>query len=185
MSSLQEKYKNKIFPELKKKFGFKNILDCPRPDKIVVNVGIGQRVVKDPSKRDDLIKKISNDLALITGQKPHIRKARKSISGFSVREKMPVGLRVTLRGKRMNQFLDKLINAVLPRIRDFQGINESSVDGEGNLTIGIKEQLVFPEISSDDVDVFFGMEITIVTTKTNREESLELLKMIGIPFTTK
>ncbi len=185
MTSLQEKYNKKILPALKEKFGFKSISECPRLEKVVVNVGIGKRVIKDPSKKDDLIKKISDDIALITGQRPQVRKAKQSISGFGVRKGMPIGLRATLRGRRMYHFLDKLINVVLPRIRDFQGIKESSIDSEGNLSIGLDEQLVFPEISSDDADIFFGMEITITTTKKSKEEGSELLKMMGVPFSSK
>jgi len=182
MQSLQEKYKKEVLPELKKQFELKNSLECPRPEKIVVNVGVGNWVTKDPGKKDDVLKKISGDLMLITGQKPQVRPARKSISGFRLREGMPAGLRVTLRGKRMYQFLEKLIHVVFPRIRDFQGIKLSSVDKNGNLTVGVDEQLIFPEISADETNFFFGMEITVVTSAEKREEGLELLRKLGVPF---
>ncbi len=179
---LQEKYKKEIVPALKEELSLKNILQCPKVSKIVVNVGIGRWVTKDSSKRDDVIKKISADLISITGQKPQIRPAKKSISGFSLRQGMPVGLRVTLRGKRMYDFLDRMINIVFPRIRDFQGINLSSIDKCGNLTVGIKEQLVFPEISADNTDFFFSMEVTVVTSAKTREDGLLLLRKIGVPI---
>ncbi len=182
MQGLQEKYRKQIVPELKKKFELKNVLECPKPEKIVVNVGVGNWVTKDPSRKEDVLKKVSGDLALITGQKPQIRPARKSISGFRLREGMPAGLRVTLRGKRMYQFLEKLIHVVFPRIRDFQGLKLSSVDSNGNLTVGLSEQLVFPEISADETDFFFGMEITVVTSAKNKEEGLELLRQLGVPL---
>jgi len=182
MTSLQEKYKKEILPDLKKQLNVKNVLECPRLEKIVVNVGIGRWVTKDSSRRDEVLKKVSEDLKLITGQKPQIRPAKKSVSGFSLREGMPVGLRVTVRGRRMYHFMERLIHVVFPRIRDFQGIKETSIDKAGNLTVGIDEQLVFPEISGDDTDFFFGMEITIVTSAKNKEEGLMLLKKLGVPL---
>ena len=182
MPSLKEKYKKEIAPELKKEFNLKNITQCPRLQKVVVNVGIGHWVTKDSSRREEVMGKISEDLKIITGQKPHIRPAKKSVSGFSLREGMPVGLRVTLRGDRMYSFVERLIHVVFPRIRDFQGIKMSSVDKNGNITVGISEQLVFPEISADDTDFFFGMEITIVTSGENKEEGITFFKKIGIPF---
>lgn len=182
MITLQEKYKKEVIPSLCKKFDRKNALSCPRLDKIVVNVGVGKRTLKDVSKRDEIIKRISEDLSVITGQYPQIRKAKISVSGFSLRKGMPVGLRVILRRRRMYGFLEKLINVVFPRVRDFQGINPSSIDREGNLTIGIKEQLVFPEIMPDKVTEFFGMEITIVTTAKNKKEGEELFRQLGVPL---
>lgn len=185
MQALQEKYKKEVAPELKKKFEFKNVLECPKVEKIVVNVGVGHWVTKDTSRKEDVLKKVSGDLMLITGQKPEMRPARKSISGFSLREGMPVGVRVTLRGKRMYQFLERLIHIVFPRIRDFQGIKVSNVDKNGNLTVGLKEQMVFPEISADETDFFFGMEISIITSTKKREEGIELLKRMGVPLAIK
>ena len=180
--TIQERYKKEVVPALSKKLELKNVLACPRVSKIVVNVGIGKRTLKDTSKKNDIIKRISDDLALVTGQRPQERMARQSISGFSLRKGMVIGLRVTLRRKRMYEFLDKLINVVLPRVRDFQGIKISSIDKEGNITVGIKEQIVFPEISPEKVIDFFGMEITIVTTAKNKEEGEELLRHLGFPL---
>ncbi len=182
MQDLKERYKNEIVPELKKELGVGNVFDCPRVEKIVINVGVGRWVTKDPSRKDEILEKIFHDLSLITGQKPQVRKARKSISGFSVKEGMPIGVRVTLRGKRMYQFLEKLISIVFPRIRDFKGIKRSSVDQSGNLSIGIKEQLVFPEISADDTNFLFGMEITVATSAKSKEEGVTLLSKLGVPF---
>ncbi len=185
MSSLKEKYKKDIAPELKKELGLKSDLQCPKVEKVVVNVGIGKWVTKDSSRRDEVLKKVSEDLRIITGQKPQIRPAKQSVAGFSLREGMPVGLRVTLRGERMYNFLERLIHVVFPRVRDFQGIKVSSIDKCGNLTVGLSEQLVFPEISADDTDFFFGLEITVVTSTTNKEEGTALLRKIGIPLEKK
>ncbi len=182
MASLKEKYKKEVAPELKKELGFKNVTQCPKLQKAVINVGTGHWVTKDSSRRDEVMGKITEDLKIITGQKPQIRPAKKSISGFSLREGMPVGLRVTLRGERMYNFVERLINIVFPRVRDFQGIKKSSVDKNGSITIGISEQLVFPEISADDTDFFFGMEVTIVTTAESKEEGIQFLTKMGIPF---
>lgn len=185
MSSLQEKYTKQIAPELKKELGMKNILQVPGLEKIVVNVGVGNWVTKDTSRKNEVLKKVSHDLALITGQKPQTRPAKKSVSGFSLREGMPVGLKVTLRGKRMYQFLERLVHVVFPRIRDFQGIKDSAIDRNGNITIGLSEQLVFPEISADDTDFFFGMEITIANSAKTKEEGIALLKKLGVPLASK
>ncbi len=182
MPELKEKYKKEIIPELKKELGFKNSLQCPKIDKIVINVGTGRWVTKESSQKKEILDNIFSDLSAITGQKPQIRKAKKSIAGFSVKEGMPIGVKVTLRGKRMYQFLDRIINIVFPRIRDFKGVKKSSVDKKGNLTIGIKEQLVFPEISPDDTDFMFGMEITIATSANNKEEGIILLEKMGVLF---
>jgi large subunit ribosomal protein L5 len=182
MTSLREKYNKVITSELKKELGLKNVLQCPRLSKIVLNVGVGNWTTKDSKRKDEVLKKVSNDLMTITGQKPQICPAKKSVSGFSLREKMPVGLKVTLRGERMYDFLERFIHIVLPRIRDFQGVKTSSVDKSGNLTIGLQEQLVFPEISADDTDFFFGMEVTVVTSAKEKHASVELLKKLGIPF---
>ncbi len=185
MQELKEKYKNEVVPELKKELGLKNVFQCPKVEKVTINVGVGRWVTKDPSRKDDVLEKIFQDLSLITGQKAQVRKARKSISGFGVKEGMPIGVRVTLRGKRMYDFLERLIHVVFPRIRDFKGVKLSSVDDNGNLTVGLREQLVFPEISADDTDFLFGMEITVTTTAKNKEEGVELLKKLGIPFEKK
>ncbi len=182
MSILKEKFKKEIIPEMKKEFGLKNSLECPKMDKVVLNVGVGRWVTKDSSRKEEVLKKIFEDLKLITGQKPQIMPAKKSVSGFSLREGMPAGVKTTLRGERMYHFIERLVYIVLPRVRDFQGIKKSSVDKSGNLTLGIEEQIVFPEISADDTDFFFGMEVTISTSAKNKEEGLKLLQMIGIPF---
>jgi large subunit ribosomal protein L5 len=182
MTSLREKYNKEITSDLQKELGLKNVLQCPYLKKIVINVGVGNWTTKDSTRRDEVLKKVSNDLMTITGQKPQICPAKKSVSGFSLREKMPVGLKVTLRGERMYDFLERFIHIVLPRIRDFQGIKTSSIDNSGNLTVGLQEQLVFPEISADDTDFFFGMEITVVTSTKEKQASVELLKKLGIPF---
>jgi large subunit ribosomal protein L5 len=182
MSNLKEKYKKEIITKLKKEMNLKSSMECPFIEKIVVNVGVGNIAVSDNSKKKELLARISKDIAVITGQKPQVRPARKSISGFKLREGMPIGLRVTLRKKRMYDFLEKLINVALPRVRDFKGVKRSSVDSDGSITIGIKEQLVFPEISADDTDLFFGMEITIVTSTKEKEKGVRLLEEVGIPF---
>lgn len=182
MLNLQEKYKKEIAPELKKELQLKNLLEVPKIEKIVVNVGVGKIVTKDSGKKDDILKKVSEDLARITGQKAQIRPAKKSVSGFSLRQGMPIGLRVTLRGKRMYQFLERLNNVVFPRVRDFQGIKLSCFDKSGNITIGVQEQLVFPEISADETDFFFGMEITIVTSATEKNSGMLLLRKLGVPL---
>ncbi|MCF7845354.1 MAG: 50S ribosomal protein L5 [Candidatus Pacebacteria bacterium] len=182
MSNLKEKYKKEIIPKLSKEMKLKSSMECPFIEKVVVNVGVGNLAVSDNSKKKELLARISKDISVITGQKPQVRPARKSISGFKLREGMPIGMRVTLRKKRMYDFLEKLINVALPRVRDFKGIKRSSVDGDGNITIGIKEQLVFPEISADDTDLFFGMEITIVTSTKEKEQGIRLLEELGVPF---
>lgn len=176
---LEEKYKKEIMPKLKEKFGYKNNFSVPRIEKVVVNIGIGSTVVAKDEKAQESITK---DMILITGQKPLVTLAKKAIAAFKVREGMPVGLKVTLRKKRMYDFLFRLINVVLPRTRDFRGLNVKSIDKEGNLNIGIKEHLIFPEISQDDIRKIFGMEITIVTSTKNREQALELYKLMGFPI---
>jgi large subunit ribosomal protein L5 len=182
MSNLKEKYKKEVIPKLKKEMNLKSSMECPFIEKIVVNVGVGKIAVSDNSKKKELLERISKDIATVTGQKPQVRPARKSISGFKLREGMPIGLRTTLRRKKMYDFLEKLINVVFPRVRDFKGIKRSSIDKDGNLTIGIKEQLAFPEISADETDLFFGMEITIVTSTKEKEKGVRLLEEVGIPF---
>lgn len=177
MEILKQKYKEEIIPAMMKKFGYKNPMAVPRLEKIVVNMGVSD-AVQNPSA----IESAAKDLAIITGQKPLVRRARKSISNFHLRKGMPIGLKVTLRGDRMYAFLYKLINIALPRVRDFQGVSPNSFDGRGNYTIGIKEQLIFPEIEYDKIDKIRGMDITIVTTAETDEEAKELLALFGMPF---
>ena len=177
MERLQEQYNTKIAPALKESFGFSNVMQVPKITKVVVNVGVGK--VKEDKKKIDLI---AEDLEKITGQHPVKTKARTSISGFKVRENQVVGLMVTLRGYRMYSFLDKLINVVLPRVRDFQGVPANSFDGRGNYHLGLKEQLVFPEISSESLENIFGMEISIVTNAGKDDSARELLRQMKFPF---
>jgi large subunit ribosomal protein L5 len=177
--TLKEKYKKEVVPQMKQKFGFKNDFSVPRIEKVVVNVGIGSVVASKDEKAQESIEK---DLILITGQKPLVTLAKKAISAFKIREGMPVGLKVTLRGKRMYDFLSRLINIVLPRTRDFRGLNSKSIDGDGNLSIGIKEHLIFPEISQEDIRRIFGLEITMVTHIKDNAQALELYKLMGFPI---
>jgi len=177
MERLQEQYNTKIAKSLKEKFGYKNVMQVPKVLKIVVNVGVGK--VKEDKKK---IEQIVEDLKKITGQAPVKTKARISIAGFKVRENQIVGVVVTLRGYRMYSFLDKLVNVSLPRVRDFQGINPNGFDGRGNYHLGLKEQLVFPEISSESLENIFGMEISVVTNAKKDEPARELLTQFGFPF---
>ncbi len=172
-----EKYKKEVLPKLKEKFGYKNNFAVPKIIKVTVNTGLS-KALKDKKMQDIIVK----DLAAITGQKPVFTKAKKAISGFNIREGMKVGARVTIRGKKMYEFLDRLIIATLPRIRDFQGIPHTSIDQQGNLTIGIKEHIIFPEISHEEIKFIFGLETTIVTDTKNKEEALELFKLLGFPI---
>ena len=175
--SLKERYKKEIAPELMKELGLKNIYAVPTLEKVVVNMGVGR--FKDDK---NYLESASKDLALISGQKPNIRKARKSISGFKLRAGEPVGLVVTLRGPRMWDFFEKLVNIVLPRLRDFRGISRRALDGSGNLNIGLSEHTVFPEIDPNRVDKLKGLEVTIVTTAKDDEEGFKLLSKLGTPF---
>ena len=177
MARLKDKYQQEMVPALMQKFGYKNVMEVPGIEKVVVNVGLGEAIAN--SKALDAA---VGDLQAITGQKPIVTRAKKSIAGFKLREGMPIGCKVTLRGERMFFFLDKLINIALPRIRDFRGISAKGFDGRGNYTVGIKEQLIFPEIEYDKVDKIRGMEITIVTSAQNDEEARELLRLMGTPF---
>ena len=177
MARLNDFYKAEVAPALMTKFGYKSVMQIPKLDKIVINVGAGE--AKDNAK---VIDSISGDLATITGQKPITTKARKSVANFKVREGETVGVKVTLRGDRMWEFLDRLFNVALPRVRDFRGINPNSFDGRGNYAFGLKEQLIFPEIEYDKVDKIRGMDICICTTATTDEEAKELLTMVGAPF---
>lgn len=177
MSSLKEKYINEIRPALMKRFSYKNIMQVPRLEKVVVNMGIGEG--KDNPK---LLESAVKELALITGQKPVVTKAKKSVASFKLREGMSIGCKVTLRGELMYDFVNKLINVVLPRVRDFRGVSPTSFDGRGNYSLGLKEQIIFPEIDYDKVEKVLGMDITIVTTAQTDEEAMELLRQLGMPF---
>ena len=177
MARMKEFYKEEVAPALMKKFSYKSVMEIPKLDKIVINVGAGE--AKDNAK---VIDAISGDLAAITGQKPLVCKAKKSVANFKLREGMPIGVKVTLRGERMYEFLDRLFNVALPRVRDFRGINPNSFDGRGNYNMGIREQLIFPEIDYDKVDKVRGMDICFVTTAKTDEEARELLTLIGAPF---
>jgi len=174
---MKEKYTAEVAPALQKKFGYKSVMQIPKLDKIVINVGCGE--ARDNSKVVDAITK---DLMQITGQKPVPCKAKKSVANFKLREGMTIGVKVTLRGERMYEFLDRFFNLALPRVRDFRGINPNSFDGRGNYSMGIKEQLIFPEIDYDKIDAVRGMDICFVTTANTDEEARELLRALGMPF---
>ncbi|KRM54213.1 MULTISPECIES: 50S ribosomal protein L5 [Lacticaseibacillus] len=174
---LQERYSKEIAPALVEKFSYKSTMQTPKIDKIVLNMGVG-----DATQNAKLLDEAVEELKLISGQQPLITKAKKSIAGFRLREGMPIGAKVTLRGERMYDFLDKLINVSLPRVRDFHGISTKSFDGRGNYTLGVREQLIFPEIDYDQVNRVRGLDVVIVTTANTDEESLELLKQFGMPF---
>lgn len=177
MPRMQDKYRNEVVPELMKQFELKNVMQVPRVEKVVINMGVGT-AVQDPKTLDGAVK----DLTAITGQKPVITRAKKSIAAFKIRAGMRIGCKVTLRGARMWYFLDKLFNVTIPRIRDFGGINPNSFDGHGNFAMGLKEQLVFPEIEYDNIDRIRGMDIIITTTAPNDEQARGLLKALGLPF---
>ncbi len=177
MTRLEEKYKNEAVPALKDKFNYKNVMEIPKLVKVVINMGVGE--AKENAK---LLDSAVSELEIISGQKPLVTHARKSVANFKIREGMPIGTKVTLRGERMYYFLDKLINIALPRVRDFRGINPESFDGRGNYSLGIKEQLIFPEIEYDKIDKIRGMDIIIVTTANTDEEGRELLSLLGMPF---
>ena len=179
MPRMQEMYKNEIVPKLKEKFGYRNIMETPRLVKVVVNMGLG-----DAIENIKVIDAAAEELGVITGQKAVVTKARKSIANFKLREGVPIGVMVTLRRDYMYYFLDKLLTIALPRVRDFRGVSPKGFDGRGNYTLGIKEQIIFPEINYDKIDKIRGMNITIVTTAKNDEEGMELLKLLGMPFRT-
>ena len=170
-------YDTEVVPYLMKKFGYKTIMQVPKIDKIVINTGLGD--IKDNQKSMQMVE---NELKLITGQKPIYRKATKSVANFKLREGMPVGLKVTLRGKRMYDFYDKLVSIALPRVRDFRGVSDKAFDGRGNYSMGLKEQLIFPEIVYDQVEKIRGMDVCVVTTAKTDEEARELLRALGMPF---
>ncbi len=174
---LKEQYQDQVFNTLKEKFQYTNVMEVPKLEKVVINMGLGE--AKDNAK---LLETAVEELAIISGQKPVVTKARKSIANFKVRAGNPVGVKVTLRGDRMYEFVDKLFNIALPRVRDFRGVNRKSFDGRGNYALGIKEQLIFPEINYDKVDKIKGMDIIFVTSAKTDEEALELLKLMGMPF---
>lgn len=177
MARLFDYYKSDVAPALMNKFGYKSVMQIPKLEKIVINVGAGE--ARENSK---VIDAIATDLATITGQKPFICKARKSVANFKLREGMNIGVKVTLRGARMYEFLDRFFNVALPRVRDFRGINPNSFDGRGNYNMGLKEQLIFPEIDYDKIDKVRGMDICFVTTANTDEEARELLTLMGAPF---
>ena len=177
MSRLKDLYMDEIREQMMKKFGYKNIMQVPKLDKIVVNMGIGEA-----RENEKILDAAARDMAIITGQKPVITKAKKSIANFKIREGMPIGCKVTLRGDRMYEFLDRLGNLALPRVRDFRGVNPNSFDGRGNYALGIKEQLIFPEIEYDQIDKVRGMDIIFTTTANTDEEARELLRLFNMPF---
>ena len=177
MARLNDFYKTEVAPARMTKVGYKSVMQIPKLDKIVINVGAGE--AKDNAK---VIDSISGDLAKITGQKPIVCRAKKSVANFKLREGMPIGVKVTLRGEKMWEFMDRLFNVALPRVRDFRGINPNSFDGRGNYSMGIKEQLIFPEIEYDKIDKVRGMDVCFVTTANTDEEGRELLKLMGAPF---
>jgi large subunit ribosomal protein L5 len=177
MARLKDRYNEEIAPALKERFGIENPMRIPRLEKIVVNMGVGEA-----SQNSRALDGAMEDLAKITGQKAQMRRARKSIAGFKIREGMPVGARVTLRGERMWEFFDRLVSVALPRVRDFRGISPNSFDDHGNYALGLREQLIFPEISYDSIDTTRGLDVAVVTTTESDEEARELLRLLGMPF---
>src|SRR5512145_2297382 len=180
MNRMQERYKNEIVPALIKAFELKNVMQVPRIEKIVINIGMGE-AMDNPKALEAAV----SDLTIITGQKPITNKARKSIANFKLREGRLIGTKVTLRGERMWAFLDRLMNTALPRVRDFRGVSANAFDGRGNYTLGLHDQLIFPEIEYDKIDKLRGMEVTIVTTAKNDDQARMLLRMLGMPFSKK
>ena len=177
MNRLQEKYTTTVIPALTKKFEYTTVMQCPKIDKVVINLGVGDAIA-NPKLLDEAVA----ELTQISGQKPVVTKAKKSIANFKLREGMPIGCKVTLRGERMYEFLDKLFNISLPRVRDFRGVSNTAFDGRGNYTLGVKEQLIFPEINFDKVNKTRGMDIVIVTTANTNDEAKALLAEMGMPF---
>jgi large subunit ribosomal protein L5 len=177
MPGLKEKYKKEVAPGLKERYGYKNLMRVPRLEKVVLNIGVGEAIANAKA-----LEAAENDLTAISGQHPVTTRAKRSIAAFKLRTGMPVGLKVTMRGQRMYDFLEKLMNIVLPRIREFQGVPAASFDGYGNYTLGFKEQTVFPEIDYDKIDKARGLEISIITTARSDEEGKHLLEMLGMPF---
>ncbi len=177
MARLKELYKSEVAPALMKKFSYKSVMQIPKSDKVVINVGAGE--AKENAK---ILDNAAGDIMTITGQKPIVTKAKKSVANFKLREGTAIGLKVTLRGEKMYEFIDRLFNVALPRVRDFHGINANGFDGRGNYCMGVKEQIIFPEIEYDKIDKVRGMDICFVTTANTDEEALELLKLMGAPF---
>lgn len=177
MARLKERYVNEVINKLKEKFGYKNIMQVPRLEKIVINMGLGEAI-----QNAKAIDAAVGDLSAIAGQKPVVTRAKKSIAGFKLRAGMPIGVKVTLRGERMYEFADKLFNISLPRVRDFRGVSGKAFDGRGNYTLGVREQLIFPEIEYDKIDKVRGMDIVFVTSAKTDEEAKELLAQLGMPF---
>ena len=177
MTELKERYKKEVIPSLMERHGYKNIMQVPRLEKVVLNIGLGEAV-----QNIKALETAQGDLEAIAGQHPVTTRAKRSIAAFKLREGMPIGLKVTLRGRRMYDFFDKLVNAVLPRVREFQGVPRDSFDGRGNYTLGIKEQIIFPEIDYDNIDKVRGLEVSIVTTAETDDEGRRLLELLGIPF---
>lgn len=177
MARLKEFYKNEITPALQKKFNYTNVMQTPKLEKVVINVGLGE-AIQNPKAIDSAME----DIMTIAGQRPVVTRAKKSIAAFKLRAGMPIGVKVTLRGDRMYEFVDRLLNVALPRVRDFQGVSGKSFDGRGNYTLGLKEQLIFPEINFDKIDKLRGMDIVFVTTANTDEEAKALLKEFGMPF---
>jgi len=180
MNKMQEQYNNEIVPALRKAFDFKNVMQVPRIEKVVVNIGMGE-ALDNPKSLESAV----SDLTIITGQKPVMNKARKSIANFKLREGRLIGTKVTLRGDRMWAFLDRLLNTALPRVRDFRGVSANAFDGRGNYTLGLRDQLIFPEIEYDKIDKLRGMEVTIVTTAKTDDQARALLQLLGMPFSKK
>jgi large subunit ribosomal protein L5 len=179
-SRLRDVYHNEVVPQMQERFGYKNAMQVPRIEKVIVNVGMGA-AVQEPKQLDNAV----SDITLITGQRPVVTRAKKSISNFKIRKGMRIGLKVTLRRERMYHFLDKLFNVVMPRLRDFQGVSPDSLDGRGNFSMGIREQIVFPEIDYDKIDKTRGMDIIIVTSAQSDEEARHLLRLMGLPFAVR
>ncbi len=177
MARLRDRYREEVAPALQERFDIQNPMRIPKLEKIVVNMGVGEA-----AQNSRALDGAMEDLAKITGQKPQLRRARKSIAGFKIREGMPVGARVTLRGERMWEFLDRLISIALPRVRDFRGISPRSFDGRGNFALGLREQTIFPEVSYDSIDATRGLDVAVVTTAETDEEARELLRLLGMPF---
>jgi large subunit ribosomal protein L5 len=177
MNRLQEKYKNTVVASLTKQFNYTTVMQCPKIEKVVINIGVGE-AISNPKVLEEAVA----ELTQIAGQKPVVTRAKKSIANFKLREGMPIGCKVTLRGERMYEFLDKLFNITLPRVRDFHGVSNTAFDGRGNYTLGVKEQIIFPEIQYDKVNKLRGMDIVIVTTANTDEEGRTLLQLMGMPF---
>lgn len=179
MPRLKDKYLNDVVPALISKFNYKNVMQVPKLEKVVLNMGVGD-VKENPKAIDAAV----NDMSLIAGQKPVVTKAKKSVAAFKLRQGMNIGCKLTMRGDRMYEFVDKLFNVALPRVRDFRGVSQNSFDGRGNYSLGVKEQLIFPEIDYDKVEKIRGMDVTFVTTANTDEEARELLKLLGMPFSS-